>query len=112
VNISSVAGRRPFPGGAVYSATKFAMRCISAGLRLELSPTDKIRVTDIAPGVVDTELQDSITDTEVRERFHKNWSDKTPLAPDDVAQAVVYTVTQPSHVNVNEILIRPTDQPT
>jgi NADP-dependent 3-hydroxy acid dehydrogenase YdfG len=112
VNISSVAGRRPFPGGAVYSATKFAVRCISAGLRLELSPTDKIRVTDIAPGVVETELQDSITDTEVRERFQANWADKRPLASDDVARAVLYVVTQPDRVNVNEMLVRPTDQPT
>jgi NADP-dependent 3-hydroxy acid dehydrogenase YdfG len=112
VNVSSVAGRRPFPGGTVYAATKFAVRCISAGLRLELSPTDKIRVTDIAPGVVETELQDSITDTEVRERFQTNWADKTPLTPDDVARAVFYVVTQADRVNVNEILVRPTDQPT
>lgn len=69
VNVSSIAGRRPFPGGAVYSATKFAVRAISQGLRLELSPEQKIRVTDIEPGVVATELQDHITDEEVRKRF-------------------------------------------
>ncbi len=69
VNVGSVAGRRPFPGGCVYSATKFAVRALSAGLRLELSPSEYIRVTDIEPGVVATELTDHIPDVSIRERF-------------------------------------------
>ena len=112
VNVSSIAGRRPFPAGTIYSATKFAVRAISQGLRLELSPTDKIRVTDVEPGVVATELQDHITDATTASQFKENWSDKRPLAPEDVANTIVFAVTQPIHVNVNEILVRPTDQPT
>ncbi len=112
VNISSLAGRRPFPNGAVYSATKFAVRAISEGLRAELSSASGIRVTDIEPGVVDTELIDSVEDDEARERFYAFWRDHKPLDPADVADAVLYAVRTPSHVNVNEILIRPTDQKT
>ncbi len=112
VNISSIAGRRPFPAGTIYSATKFAVRAISQGLRLELSPTEKIRVTDVEPGIVATELQDHITDPTTASQFKENWSDKRPLASEDVANTIVFAVTQPTHVNVNEILVRPTDQPT
>lgn len=112
VNVGSLAGRRPFPGGTVYSATKFAVRAISAGLRLELSPEDHIRVTDIEPGVVATELTGHIPDESIRDQFHATWSERTPLAPDDVARAILFAVSQPWHVNVNEILIRPTEQGT
>jgi len=112
INVSSVAGRRPLPAGVIYSATKFAVRAISDGLRLELSAGDGIRVTDIEPGVVATELQDHIPDPATRQRFQDHWEGRTPLAADDVARAVVYAASQPPHVNVNEILIRPTDQPT
>ena len=110
INVSSVAGRRPFPGGSLYSATKAAVRMISEGLRLELSPNDKIRVTDIEPGVTATELMDHIPDPGVAQRFETGWSDKRKLAAEDIATAIRYVITQPAHVNVNEILIRPTDQ--
>lgn len=112
VNVGSVAGRRPFPGGTVYSATKFAVRSLTAGMQLELSASEGIRVTDIQPGVVATELPDHIPDEEVREGFKGRWDDRRPLQPDDIARAVLYAVTAPDHVNVNEILLRPTDQPT
>ncbi len=112
INISSVAGRRPFPSGTIYSATKFAVRAISQGLRLELSPTEKIRVTDIEPGVVTTELTEHITDRETADRFKTNWSDKRALDPEDVAETILFVLSQPDHVNINEILVRPTDQPT
>ena len=112
VNIGSLAGRRPFPAGTIYSATKFAVRSISAGLRLELSPNDHIRVTDIEPGVVATELTNSIEDPEVRKSFSERWDDRLPLSAEDVARAILYAVTQPEHVNVNEILLRPTEQET
>ncbi len=112
VNVSSVAGRRPFPSGTVYSATKFAVRAISQGLRLELSPTEKIRVTDIEPGVVTTELMQHITDRETADGFKANWGDKRALDSEDVAETILFALSLPDHVNVNEILVRPTDQPT
>ncbi len=112
VNVGSVAGRRPFPGGTVYAATKFALRALSAGLQLELSAEAGIRVTDIQPGVVDTELADHIPDPEQRAAFQGRWSEKRALRAEDVAAAVLHAVTAPAHVNINEILIRPTDQPT
>ena len=112
VNVGSVAGRRPFPGGTVYAATKFAVRALSAGIQLELSAERGIRVTDIQPGVVATELMDHIPSEEIRDRFGGTWDERRRLQPEDVARAVLFAVTAPEHVNVNEILIRPTDQPT
>jgi NADP-dependent 3-hydroxy acid dehydrogenase YdfG len=112
VNVGSLAGRRPFPGGSVYAATKFAVRALSWGMQLELSAAHGIRVTDVQPGVVDTELPDHIPDRARREAFRSNWEERRSLHPADVARAVVFAVTSPAHVNVNEILLRPTDQPT
>ncbi len=112
INVSSVAGRRPFPSGTVYSATKFAVRAISQGLRLELSPIEGIRVTDIEPGVVATELTHHITDSETANRFQEMWAEKTPLESIDIAEMILFVLSRPDHVNVNEILVRPTDQPT
>ena len=100
------------PSGTIYSATKFALRAVSQGMHLELSSSDKIRVTDIEPGVVDTELADHITDEETGRRFKENWKDKDALGADDIAQAILYAVGAPERVNVNEILVRPTDQAT
>ena len=112
VNVGSVAGRRPLPSSSVYSATKFAVRCISAGIHLELSASHGIRVTDVQPGVVDTELADHIPNDEIRTGFKTRWSEKRMLESEDIAAAIVFAVTAPAHVNVNEILVRPTDQPT
>lgn len=112
VNVGSVAGRRPFPAGTIYSATKFAVRAISAGLRNELSPNDNIRVTDLEPGVVDTELGEHIADANARQSFAKRWEGKRRLDAEDIGRAIVYVVSQPAHVNVNELLIRPTEQET
>jgi len=112
VNVGSLAGRRPFPGGSVYSATKFAVRALTAGIQLELSAERGIRVTDVQPGVVATELMDHIPDESVQERFDTTWAERRKLQPRDVARAVLFAVTAPDHVNVNEILVRPTDQPT
>ncbi len=112
INVSSVAGRRPFPSGTVYSATKFAVRAISQGLRLELSPIEGIRVTDIEPGVVATELTHHITDKETANRFQEMWAEQTPLESIDIAETILFVLSRPDHVNVNEILVRPTDQPT
>ena len=107
VNVGSLAGRRPFPGGTVYGATKFAVRCLSAGIQLELSARHGIRVTDVQPGVVATELMDHIPDPETRQGFAEGWRDKQPMGPEDVAAAILYAVSAPAHVNVNEILMRP-----
>jgi len=112
VNVGSVAGRRPFPGGTVYSATKFAVRSLSAGIQLELSAERGIRVTDIEPGVVRTELMDHIPDDEVRKRFADTWEERAPLEPSDVAEAIRFALEAPDRVNINEILIRPTHQAT
>jgi NADP-dependent 3-hydroxy acid dehydrogenase YdfG len=112
VNVGSLAGRRPFPGGAVYSATKFAVRSLTWGLQLELSAAHGIRVTDVQPGVVETELMDHIPNPDIRDGFESGWEGRRKLRSQDVAAAVLFALTAPEHVNVNEILVRPTDQPT
>jgi len=109
VNISSTSGREVLANAAVYAATKFGVGAFSEALRKEVY-TDKIRVTLIEPGAVATELGEKIADTGAQE-WAKAWlQSRTPLASEDIAAAIVYAVTQPPHVNVNEILLRPTDQ--
>jgi len=110
VNIGSVAGRRPFPGSSVYSATKFAVRGLSWGLHLELGAKYGIRVTDIQPGLVSTELFDAVP--EFRETMEKAWEGKRMLQPADVAQSVLFALSAPEHVSVSEVLVRPVDQGT
>ncbi len=111
VNISSLAGRRVFPSGSVYCGTKFFVNAFSDGLRMELSPKDNIRVTIIEPARTKSELTQHITDNDVKEFFGAG-SKWRILDAEDIANAIVYAVTQPPHVNVNEILIRPTEQET
>ena len=109
VNISSVAGRTVFPTGTVYCATKHAITAFSEGLRQEFSARSNIRVTSIEPGVVATELTDTITD-ESLQGFIENAKKMETLQAEDIANAILYAVESPSHVNVNEVLIRPTTQ--
>ena len=109
INISSVAGRIVFAGGSVYCATKHAIAALSEGLRKELSPTYNIRVTCIEPGAVETELLESITD-ESMSGFIQATKNMETLRSDDIANAILYAIQAPEHVNVNEILIRPTAQ--
>ena len=109
VNISSVAGRIVFVAGSVYCATKYAVRAFSEGLRQELSTRNNIRVTTIEPGIVATELTNTITDKSL-EAFVKHSKTIEALQASDIANAIVFAVNAPSHVNVNEILIRPTTQ--
>jgi len=109
VNISSVAGRIVFPAGSVYCATKHAITAFSEGLREELSVRKNIRVTCIEPGVVSTELTNTITD-ESLQSFVENAKKMEALKAEDIANAILYAVEAPTHVNVNEILIRPTTQ--
>jgi NADP-dependent 3-hydroxy acid dehydrogenase YdfG len=109
VNLSSVAGRIVFAGGSIYCATKHAITAFSEGLRKELSPEYNIRVTCIEPGAVATELLETITD-ESMSKFIQASKDMEKLQSEDVAKAILYTVQAPNHVNVNEILLRPTAQ--
>ena len=109
VNISSVAGRKVTrTSNGVYAGTKFAVNAISEGLRMELLE-DNIWVTIVEPGAVATELPDHITDEEARESLSGLLSLER-LQAEDIANAIVYAVTQPERVGVNEILIRPTQQ--
>jgi NADP-dependent 3-hydroxy acid dehydrogenase YdfG len=110
VSIGSVAGRRPFPGATVYAATKFAVRALGWGLHLELGNAHGIRVTDIQPGYVATELIDD--QPELKAAWDEAWEGRRTLEAVDVARAVEFAVTAPDHVSVSEILVRPTDQPT
>lgn len=109
INVSSVAGRKIFPGGAVYCATKHAVHALSEGLRGELASTG-VRVSVIAPGLVTTELQQSITDERIKQRFASLPADLVPLTSEDIAAAVIYAMEAPAHVSVNEVLVRPTRQ--
>ena len=110
VNVSSTAGRRVYPGGAVYSATKYAVRALSEGMRQELGPAYGIRVTCIEPGAVATELTDTISDPDVKKGMQKMFASLTPLEAERIAEAVVYAVTAPASATVAEILVLPTDQ--
>lgn len=94
VNISSVSGKEVTKISSVYSATKFAVRALSMGMEKELARTG-VRVTNISPGMVDTDLTTT------------SQLDRQPLQRKDIANAVVYAVTQPDYVNVNEITVRP-----
>ena len=110
VNVSSVAGRKVTrDSSGVYAGSKHAVGAISEGLRQELLE-DNIRVTIVEPGAVATELTDHITDEDAREGL-SGLLNLEILQAEDIANAIVYAVTQPERVSVNEILIRPTQQP-
>ncbi|MBD2300837.1 SDR family NAD(P)-dependent oxidoreductase [Nostoc sp. FACHB-190] len=109
VNISSVAGRTARAGIGIYNATKWGVNGFSEALRQEVYQHN-IRVTIIEPGLVDTEINDLIDDPIAKQRSEERRKTVTPLESEDIAAAIVYAVTQPPRVNVNEILIRPTQQ--
>ncbi|GAX45404.1 short-chain dehydrogenase/reductase SDR [Tolypothrix sp. NIES-4075] len=109
VNISSVAGRTARAGVGIYNATKWGVNAFSEALRQEVYK-DNIRVTIIEPGLVDTEINNHITDPVAKQISEERRKTITPLQSEDIAAAIVYAVTQPQRVNVNEILIRPTEQ--
>ena len=108
INVSSVAGHKVTPGGAVYAATKHAVRVLSEGLRLEVKPYN-IRTTVISPGAVATELPDSVTEPDVAENIHKFY-ETFAIPADSFARAVAFAMSQPEDVDINEILFRPTRQ--
>ena len=109
VNVSSVAGRVANPGASGYAATKFGVVAFSEAVRREVY-ADKVRVTVIEPGLVLTELGDHITNPGMKAGLEQRKAAMEGLEAEDVAAAVLYAVTQPARVNVNEILLRPTDQ--
>jgi NADP-dependent 3-hydroxy acid dehydrogenase YdfG len=109
VNISSVAGRIARAGVGIYNATKWGVNAISESLRQEVLQ-DNIRVTIIEPGLVETEINNHVTDPVAKKNVEERIKAIAPLQSEDIARAIAYAVTQPPHVNVNEILIRPTQQ--
>ena len=106
INVSSVAGHLVFPGSAVYSATKFAVRALSEGLRQENPGT--LRVTNVSPGAVATELPSTITDEEAKKMI--DYITDIAIDADAIARGVAYAIGEPDDVSVNELIIRPTRQ--
>jgi NADP-dependent 3-hydroxy acid dehydrogenase YdfG len=110
VNVSSVAGRSANAGSAVYNLTKFGVGAFSEALRQEVSGAG-IRTTVIEPGFVDTELQGHNENPAILDGIEKmRKSLPEVLKADDIASAILYAVTRPQRVDVNEVLIRPTGQ--
>ena len=107
VNIGSVAGRWTYANGAVYCATKFAVRAISEGLRLDLMGS-KIRVTNIEPGMVETEF--SLVRFGDKEKAKAVYKGLTALTGQDIAETILWCVDRPPHVNIQEVVVFPTDQ--
>ncbi|MEZ4684947.1 MAG: SDR family oxidoreductase [Bacteroidia bacterium] len=108
INVSSVAGHKVTPLGAVYCATKHAVRAISEGLRQEVKPYN-LRTTIISPGAVDTELPSHITH-EAAAAGIQGFYQAFAIPAEAFARAVVYAISQPEEVDINEILFRPTAQ--
>jgi len=107
INVSSVAGHKVRAGGAVYAATKHAVLALSEGLRQEVKHYN-IRTTVISPGAVATELPNSVTEPDIAENIRKVYEIAIPA--ESFARAVVFAMSQPEEVDVNEILFRPTRQ--
>ncbi|HEX8360902.1 MAG TPA: SDR family oxidoreductase [Longimicrobium sp.] len=108
VNIGSVAGHEVYPGGAVYCATKHAVDAITRGLRMDLLGTG-VRVSTVDPGMVETEFS-VVRFKGDEERARRVYANMNPLTPDDIADAVLWCATRPPHVNIDEIILKPTDQ--
>lgn len=107
VNIGSVAGRWVYPGGAVYCATKFAVRALTEGLRQDLHGSG-VRVTNISPGLVETNFsQVRLQDSEKAKAVYQGLD---VLSPMDIAESILWSLNRPKHVNIQEIVIYPTDQ--
>jgi NADP-dependent 3-hydroxy acid dehydrogenase YdfG len=106
INLSSVAGHKVFAGATVYCATKFAVKAISEGIRLESH--GHIRATNISPGAVATELPNTITHDQTAKNMDQVYS--VAIDADAIARAITYAIEQPGDVDVNEMIIRPTKQ--
>ena len=109
INVSSVAGHHVAPSSAVYSATKFAVRAISEGLRQEVKPYN-VRTSIISPGMTASELTNSITDEAIKPMI--SMIEQMAIPAESIARAVAYVIDQPDDVDVSEMIIRPTAQPS
>ena len=108
INVGSIAGFETYVGGAGYTGAKHALRALTRTLRLELLGKP-VRVTEVAPGLVETEFA-KVRFYGDEERARKVYEGMTPLVADDVAECIVWAASRPSHVNVDEIVVRPRDQ--
>lgn len=106
VNVSSIGGHAVYPTAAVYCATKYAVCALSDGLRQE---TDRIRVTVVSPGTVESELADTITDAGAAAAMRD--FRRITIGPDAIARAIVFAMEQPEEVDVSELIVRPTASP-
>lgn len=106
ISVASIGAHAVYPQSAVYCASKFAVRAISDGLRQE---SDKLRVTVISPGVVESELADHITDESAKEAMES--FRRVALPADAIARAIAWAIAQPDGVDVSEIIVRPTQSP-
>jgi NADP-dependent 3-hydroxy acid dehydrogenase YdfG len=107
INISSYAAYGVYEGGGVYAPVKHAVRAVSDTLRLELNGTE-IRVSDIAPGMAETEF--SIVRLGSEDKAKQVYAGMRPLTAQDVADVVIWVATRPQHINVSQLLVNPTDQ--
>jgi 3-hydroxy acid dehydrogenase / malonic semialdehyde reductase len=108
INLGSVAGHEVYPGGAVYCATKHAVDAITRGLRMDLLGTG-VRVSTVDPGMVETEFSIVRFRGDV-DRAKSVYRDMTPLTGDDIADVILWCATRPPHVNIDEVILKPTDQ--
>lgn len=108
INIGSIAGRQLYPGGNVYCASKFAVRALNQGMKMDLLGT-AVRVSSVDPGLVETEFSEVRFHGD-RERAAKVYANTRPLHGDDVAEAVLFCATRPAHVNILEVVVLPTAQ--
>ena len=108
INIGSIAGYQYYPKGNVYCATKAAVNALTSSIRLDLNGTP-IRVSTIDPGLVETEFS-MVRFHGNKERAGKTYEGMTPLTPDDIADAVLYCATRSPHVNIQQVVLTPTDQ--
>ena len=107
VNLGSVAGRLVYEGGSVYCASKFAVRAISEGLRMDLKGTN-VRVTNIEPGMVNTEF--SKVRLGNQQKADVVYQNMKPLTASDISETIIWCLQRPEHVNIQELMIYPTDQ--
>ena len=107
INISSYAAYGVYEGGGVYAPVKHAVHAVSDTLRLELNGTE-IRVSDIAPGLAETEF--SIVRLGSEDKAKQVYAGMRPLSAQDVADVIVWVATRPQHVNISQVLVNPTDQ--
>lgn len=108
INTASVAGHKVFNGSAVYSATKYAVRALTEGLRMEVKPYN-IRTTIVCPGAVKTELLEHISEADIQQA-NKDYVGEVGISPDSFARVVAFAISQPEDVDINEVIFRPTAQ--